>query len=373
MMVTHLNFITIGQKLGREAYYKYFEAFGFTEKTGIDLPGEARPVPALKGQNYGTYHPLNNFSVVDLASTSYGQTVAISPIQIITATCAIANGGKLMQPYIVSATVDSDGNVLKTFDPVVKRQVISEKTSALVRSMMESVVQSGTGRNCYIAGYHVAGKTATSQDLNKLRETGKEHYSGSFVCFAPADDPQVAILIIMDEPQGAEFGGSIVAAPVAREVMEKTLTYLNVEPDFEDGNYSASADKTSNYVGQSVSYARQTAANQGYSTRVYGSGSKVIAQTPVAGTGLSEGGIIILYTDEGTLSQFVDMPDFSGVTYHEAIQKANKAGINISYYGPSEKTGALRCAYQSVLPGTKVLAGSFVNLTFNDTSVTDED
>ncbi|MBO5184773.1 MAG: hypothetical protein J6D79_03445, partial [Clostridia bacterium] len=212
-------FINLGQMLGIETYYKYFEAFGFTERTGIDLTGESYPV----------YHRLSKMGVVELASTSYGQSFRVSPIQMITAACAIANGGKLMKPYVVDSIVDTQGNIISKNEPTVKRQVVSEKTAATVRNMMEAVVEGGTGKNAYIPGYRVAGKTATSE---KLDTKDPNDYIASFICFAPANDPKVAILVGVDEPPGIYRGGGVLAAPIAKEVMESTLKYLNVEPQY---------------------------------------------------------------------------------------------------------------------------------------------
>ena len=215
-------FIDIGQKLGVETYYKYFEAFGFTERTGIDITGEAYPV----------YHAKDKMSIVDLASTSFGQSVRLSPIQLITRDCEIANGGKLMQPYVVDSIVDKNGNIIKKNEPTVKRQVISEGTAKTVRQMMEAVVEGGTGKNAYIPGYRVAGKTATSEKFDSKEQGKQMKYVASFMCFAPANDPEVAILVGVDEPPGEYRGGGVIAAPIAREVMESTLKYLNVEPQY---------------------------------------------------------------------------------------------------------------------------------------------
>lgn len=355
-------FIYVGQKLGTERYFKYFEAFGFTEKTGIDLPGEAVP------QAGATYHAKETFSNVNLASTSFGQTVKISPIQIITAACAIANGGKLMQPYIVAGTVDGDGNVISTTEPVVKRQVISESTAKTVCSMMESVVSDGTGRNAYIAGYRVAGKTATSQKIQESNEAEKQIWSGSFVCFAPADDPQVACLIVMDEPQGVYYGGSVIAAPVAKQVMEEALVYLNIEPSYSDSELESAASSAPKLVGESVSQAKQTAANQGYSTKVIGDGDNVISQTPAAGQKIPKGGVIILYTDGSPTSSKVKVPNFTGMSISSVNQLAVSTGINITFSGPSYKTSSMRAYKQSVDEGEEIEAGSSITVYFKELS-----
>lgn len=355
-------FITIGQKLGTDAYFKYFEAFGFTEKTGIDLPGEAEPVAGV------TYHAKNSFTNVNLASTSFGQTIKVTPIQMITAISAVANGGKLMKPYIVSGTVDSDGNVLSTKEPEVKRQVISESTSKKVCEMMEKVVSAGTGKNAYIAGYRVAGKTATSQKIKESQDSEKNLYSASFVCFAPADDPQVAVLIIVDNPGTAVHSGSVVAAPAAKEVMQNTLEYLNVEPKYTESELATFTSVAPNLVGSSVLSAKQTAAKQGYSVKVVGSGDEVISQTPAAKQTIPSGGVIVVYTEKGAKTSMVEVPDFTNKTISQVNQLAVATGVNITFSGPSLKTGSTISIKQSIEKGTKVEAGSSITVYFQETS-----
>lgn len=356
-------FINIGQQLGTDTYYKYFEAFGFTEKTGIDLPGEEN----------STYHAKDSFTKVDLASTSFGQSVKVTPIQIITAISAVANGGKLMQPYVVAGTVDEDGNVLSTTEPVVKRQVISESTSKQICNMMEQVVSGGTGKNAYIPGYRVAGKTATSQKLQESNESGEDLYSGSFVCFAPADDPQIAVLIIVDNPGTDVHSGSVIAAPAAKEVMQNTLEYLNVEPKYTEKELATVTSVAPDLVGSSVSSAKQTAAKQGYTVKVVGSGDKVVTQNPAAKQTIPSGGVIVVYTEEDSKTQQVEVPDFTGKTISQVNQLAIQAGINITFSGPSLETGTTISYKQSIEKGTKVAAGSSVTVYFQETSGVDDD
>lgn len=355
-------FIYVGQKLGTERYYKYFEAFGFTEKTGIDLPGEAAPVAGA------TYHAKESFTNVNLASTSFGQTIKVSPIQIITAACSIANGGKLMKPYIVAGTVDGDGNMLSTTQPTVRRQVISESTAKTVCSMMESVIEGGTGKNAYIAGYRMAGKTATSQKIQESNQENKKIWSGSFVCFAPADDPEIACLVVMDEPQGVYYGGSVIAAPVAKQVMEEALVYLNIEPEYSDSELDDVNSHAPKLVGNTVASAKQIAANQGYSTKVVGTGNNVIAQTPAANKIIPKGGVIVIYTDGSPTSSKVEVPDFSQMSISNVNQLAVSTGINIVFSGPSKKTGSMRSYKQSVAEGEEVEAGSSVTVYFKEVS-----
>lgn len=352
-------FIDIGQKLGVETYYKYFEAFGFTERTGIDITGEAYPV----------YHAKDKMSIVDLASTSFGQSVRLSPIQLITAGCAIANGGKLMQPYVVDSIVDKNGNIIKKNEPIVKRQVISEGTAKTVRQMMEAVVEGGTGKNAYIPGYRVAGKTATSEKLDNKEQGKQMKYVASFMCFAPANDPEVAILVGVDEPPGEYRGGGVIAAPIAREVMESTLKYLNVEPQYTAKELAKVSKKTPDLTGKAVAVARTEAANSGFTVKVNGGGDTVISQVPSAGQSIPSNGVIVLYTDKNSKAEVVKIPSFVGLTVSQANQKAHEIGINLIISGPANEASATVYS-QSVAKDTEVQKGSSITVYFHSTTKT---
>ncbi len=351
-------FIDLGQKLGIETYYKYFEAFGFTERTGIDLTGESYPV----------YHKLSKMGVVELASTSYGQSFRVSPIQMITAACAIANGGKLMKPYVVDSIVDTNGNIISKNEPTVKRQVVSEKTAATVRNMMEAVVEGGTGKNAYIPGYRVAGKTATSE---KLDTKDPNDYIASFICFAPANDPKVAILVGVDEPPGIYRGGGVLAAPIAKEIMESTLKYLNVEPQYTKKELESVSRTTPSLTGQSVANARISAANEGFSVKVIGSGKSVVSQVPSAGQSIPEGGVVVLYTENDSKVQTVKVPSFTGLSASAANNLAISVGINLVLSGPAQTAGAT-VYKQSIEKNTEVQAGSSVTVYFQTTANMDD-
>ncbi len=351
-------FIEIGQRLGVEKFSKYFDAFGFNERTGIDVANEAYPV----------VHNPEKMTKVDLASTSFGQTIRISPLQLITATCAIANGGELMQPYLVKSIVDSDGNIISETDPVVKRRVISESTAATVCSMMESVVESGTGKNAYIAGYRVAGKTATAE---KLDDDNEDVYVASFVCFAPADDPQVAILVGVDDPEGSSRGGGVLAAPIAKEVMELTLDYLNVEPQYTASELASISHTTPSLISQDVSSAKITAANAGFTTRVVGTGKKVVSQVPSAGEAIPAGGVIVLYTETDAEPEQVTVPDFTGMSVGDVNRTAIKAGLNVVFSGPTDTAG-ITAFRQSVAAESLVDAGTRITVYFRGEDIAED-
>ncbi len=345
-------FITIGQSLGKERFYKYFEAFGLTEKTGIDLPAEAKPVAGK------TYHALESMGISELSSSSFGQTFQVSPIQMITAVNTIANGGKLMQPYVVDSKLDSDGNVVYKTTPTVKRQVISEKTASTVADMMEQVVSIGTGKNAYVAGYHVAGKTGTSE---KIGTDGA--YIASFAGFAPADNPEISILIAIDEPTG-DHGGSTVAAPITGMLLEKILTYLNVEPQYEDDELSSISSVAPSLVGKTVGDAKVAASK--FTVKVVGSGTKVISQTPAAGQQMRSGGVIVVYTEENAAKQTATVPNLCNMSMSQANSAAVNAGFNIRLSGTTN-SGEVLSYKQSVNAGEEAEIGSVITVYFKTT------
>lgn len=277
-------FIEIGQELGVDTYYKYFEAFGFTELTGVDFISESNSV----------VHSYDSMGLVELASTSFGQSIEITPIQMITATCAIANGGDLMVPYLVDSILDEDMNVISQTEPTIKREVISEETAEAVCAMMEAVVIDGTGSSAYIAGYRLAGKTATAEKLSTTDID--DDYTVSYVAFAPADDPQVAILIGIDEPQAEYVSGGALVGPLILEVMESTLTYLNIEPQYTEEELEEISELVIDFVGMSVTQVQSLAWSYGYTVEVSGDGDTVISQLPVAGSTVPSDGTIVIYT-----------------------------------------------------------------------------
>ena len=349
-------FIHIGQMLGKDTFNKYFEAFGFTERTGVDLPNEAYPV----------YHPFNKMTTVDLASTSFGQSFRVSPIQMITAGCAIANGGKLMKPYIVDSIVDADGNVISKTEPTVKRQVVSEGTAATVRQMMEAVVESGTGKNAYIEGYRVAGKTATSEKLDAKGGADQLLYIASFLCFAPANDPKVAVLVGVDEPPGNYRGGGVLAAPIGKEVLEATLKYLNVEPQYTSDELKKVTRVTPSLTGETVATARARAQELKLTLRVVGDGDQVVSQVPSAGQSIGENGVIVVYTENAEVKK-VEVPSFAGMTASAVKQTALSLGLNVTLTGPYNASGAT-AVKQSIAAGTEIQAGTTVTVQFQATA-----
>lgn len=354
-------FVTVGLELGTEKFYQYYEAFGFTEKTGIDLPAEAAPVAGV------TYYAKDKFTVSDLASSSFGQTFQVSSIQMITAACAIGNGGKLMQPYIVKARVDADGNTIAETKPTVKRQVISDKVSQEVLGMMEQVVKGGTGRNGYVAGYRVAGKTGTSE---KLSGTDASARIASFVGMAPANDPKIAVLIVVDEPKG-QTGGGAVAAPVAAEVIENTMNYLNIEPQYTEEELATLDLKTPTVTNLSVSEAKQKIEAEGLTPKVIGDGDTVSYQMPEAGQTIAKNGVVVLYTEQDSERSKVKVPDLSNLSVAEASRRALNAGLNIRIAGITNGEGIVSYR-QSIDKDTEVEAGTIITVYFKTNTNIDD-
>ena len=351
-------FINLGLELGQETFFKYFEAFGFAESTGIDLPAEAEPVKGV------TYHHGSTMTRVQLASSSFGQSFQVSPIQMLSAISAVANGGKLMQPYIVSKMLDEDGNVIKENKPVVKRQVVSENTAEVLIDMMREVVNNGTGLSGYVAGYRVAGKTGTSEKLGAENE-GK--YVASFVCFAPADDPKVALLIAVDEPVG-DYYGSKVAAPVASVVMQKIMTYMNVEPQYTEEESEYVEITASSVTGKTVEEAQTILEEEGFSVRIMGEGEKVVEQVPASNQSVTKGGTVILYTEKTSEKEKTYVPDMIGYSVSDVYTLANYAGINVKIVGNGYNTYGFVSYRQSVEAGSEIGYGDTVTVYFKSLS-----
>lgn len=348
--------------LGPELFFKYFEAFGFTEKTDIDLSGEGVPVAGV------TYHdPAVSFTTSNLASCSFGQSYAITPLQMITAIACVANDGKLMQPYIVDRFVDEDGNTVVQNEPVVRRQVISESTTDLLLGYMEQVILYGTGKNAYVPGYRIAGKTGTSEKLNA--EEGD--YYASFAGVAPADDPEVAVLIIIDEPGGVNYSGGVIAAPVGGEVFEKILPYLGIEPEYTGSELEDMTVSVPDLYGMSISQARDEVKARSLKVRVIGSGDAIVAQSPESGRQIMEGGTVIVYTQEDYEAETAEVPNFIGLTVSQANYYANLYGLNLKVSGSALGSSDVVAYKQSETAGTSVSAGSVVTVYFRSTAKSD--
>ena len=348
-------FIYLGQLLGTETFFDYFEAFGFTQKTGIDLPGEA--------STKGLYHD-RDMSLMDLAVESFGQNFSITPIQMITACAAIANGGYLVQPHVVSQIVDNDGNIIKTADTTVKRQVISEETSKRVSKILQENATSGTAKNGYVAGYRIAGKTGTSEKVGADGKVGSDNKDIASYCgFAPADDPQYAVLVFFDEPTGDSYYGGAVAGPVFAKIMEEILPYLNVETKYTEDEAGSVGVSAPNVIGKTVSEATNELTNSGLKILVKGSGDTVIAQTPDPGSSVPSGGTVVVYTDEASMNQTVTVPNFTNRSLSDVNYLAAQAGLNIKVTG-AYNSSAATARTQDYAAGEQIKPGTVITVNF---------
>lgn len=344
--------INIGLRLGTSTFYKYFKAYGFTEKTGIDLPGEAQSLtitPDTLGQ-------------VELGSSSFGQTNKLTAIQVITAVATTINGGYLVTPHVVDKIVDSDGNIIKESSTQIKRQVVSEETSATMRYILESVVNKNGGLNAYIEGYKIGGKSGTSEKQDTYWQTGEMDYVASFVGFAPADDPDIMMLVIVDTPTGGAIYGSTVAAPVVSEVFEQALPYLGHYPEYTEEQLQKALVAAPNVSGMTYQVAKSKLAEKGLDARVIGNGGEVLSQFPSSGTNLPKGSKVLLYTEE-TPVLTTTVPDVKGMSVSQANAELVSAGLNPYLKGATASSGATAQS-QSEAAGTTVLQGAVVEVNF---------
>lgn len=357
------SFIQIGQLLGKDKFCDYFEAFGFTEPTGIDLPGESGSL----------YVSRENMGLVELASSSFGQTNKVTPLQMTTALCAIVNGGYLVTPYVVDKMLDSDGNVVKTTETRIKRQVISEETSVQMRQILETVVNENGGSNAYINGYRIGGKSGTTEKIdeyNKLKaETGVDHmtYVPSFAAFAPADDPQIVMLVMADTPTGTQYYGSAVAAPVVSAVFKEGLPHLGIYPTYT-AEELAKMDAAVPYVmGMEAQRAEAKLNADGFEVRYVGdpaSGATVSTQIPASGSSIPKGSTVVLYLGNEYDLESAVIPDVTGMTVSQANEAITNAGFNIKISGGAAENANAVAYAQYPVGGTDGYKGNVVEVTF---------
>ncbi|MDR1735244.1 MAG: PASTA domain-containing protein [Oscillospiraceae bacterium] len=366
-------FIAIANKIGTENFYKMMGEFGYMDRTNVDIMGEA--------SNKGLYHTWDvyNRDVSTQATYSFGQTFKITPIQMITAVSAVANGGYLMQPYVVSDTIDADGMRSAVNTPKVVRQVISSETSKIMRDYLENAVKNGTGRNAQVTGYRIAGKTGTSQkrDLRDAdgNDIGQGKYVVSFVGFAPADDPQIAVLVMLDEPGLANNlrTGGYMSAPVARRIFADALPYLGIAPHYTSEELSMLDIATPDVTGKALEAAKDALEEKKMSYRVIGKGDTVLAQVPASGVKLPVTAEVLLYTESEAPAGTVVMPDVTGLSPEKANEKLGNAGLFMRATGAIEAAAAqITAAYQTVEAGVEIPLGTVVEIEFRDKSVDDK-
>ena len=351
-------FINIGLRVGNAKFYQYMQDFGLLEKTGIDTTGEAS----------GFANSEIKYSTLALACYAFGQNFNVTPVALLAAQCACVNGGYLYTPYLVEEITDQDGNVVSRHDATPIRQVISAETSALVRDIMEYEVTTGTGKNGQVAGYRIGGKTGTADKVGG-------NVIVSFVCFAPADDPQVMMLLTLDEPNkwtGTYVSGGNMVAPVASSVMGEILPYLGIEPSYT-AEELVGADKTvPNVVGLSKDAAAERLSANGFSFRTVGSGDTVTDQTPAGGAIVPNSAEIILYLGAEKSTDKCIVPNVVGDSAATANQKIVNAGLIMGVSGATNASSStVRAISQSIAAGTEVEAGTVVRVQFSDSSVRD--
>lgn len=353
-------FIQIGQMLGAGKFRQYYQGFGFSDKTGIDLPGEAEDSFWKEGKMGG----------VDLAVASFGQNFSITPIQMITACAAVSNGGYVVQPHVVSKITDSKGNVIKTVDKKIKRQVISDDTSKKMNEYLEYNTERQGAAAGYISGYKVAGKTGTTEKkgVTKFESSFSEDYISSFCGYAPADDPQIAMLVFFDTPDGDAYYGSQVSSPVFINIMSEVLPYLDVKTSYTDEELGYVDASAGDYTGVSVDEAKTAVEADGFTATVKGNGSTVISQIPTVSSGLQKGGSIVLYTDSNSQSETVSVPSLIGLSPDEVNNVASAYGLNVSFSGATTSSGT--SSSQNIEAGTSVSPGTVITVSFADSSST---
>ena len=370
----NIAFGHIGVNMTRKTFVEYFKAFGFLEKTGVDLPGEAS----------GLFWAEDKFSVANLISASFGQTFRVTPMEQVRAVAAIVNGGYLLKPYVVSQVLDSDGNVVKSNERTVLRQVISEETSATMRKMMEYVVTDGTAGSAKTPGYRVGGKTGTSEKIDTYDENGKpvEDKIVSFIGVAPIDDPKYVVLVALDTPNyvaGTSYtphnqyiSGGLMAAPTVRDVFLDILPYLGVEPDYSSDDIRGVNITLPDVIGMTEDEAAALLSGKSITYRTVGQGSTVSDQLPNPGAEVPGNSEIILYFGNAVkTTEQVEVPDFVGYGIADVDYLATNAGLYIQAKGTDHRDEYVTVAYQDIEPGTMVDRGTTITVEFTTGGASD--
>ncbi len=347
--------------IGTEKFWEYYQAFGLSEKTGIDLPGESED---LFFSEDGSMGPM------DLAVAAFGQNFSITPIQMITAVSAVANGGNLVQPHVVKQIIDYDGNVVETVETKIKRQVVSPEVSEILNGILEENTISGGAQNGYVSGYRVTGKTGTSEKKIDVDGDGVDDYIASFCGYAPADNPQIAVLVFFDAPTAGSYYGSQVAAPVFAKIMNEVLPYMEVETQYTDEEMKNLDTVAESYIGYSVEDAEKAIKDAELNVLIQGDGDTVISQIPKSGSAIPKNGTVVLYTDEESTKQQVAVPDFTGLGIYDVNYLASLNNLNVSFSGTFTADGCT-CASQEIQEGSMVSPGTVIKVSFVTSGIND--
>lgn len=359
-------FMDVGARVGAANMFKYVTAFGLRQQTGIDLPGE--------GQGY--FHQLSKMGPVEIATSSFGQTFKVTPIQLITAVSAVANDGKLMQPHIVKEIKDSKGNIVESFAPKEVRQVISKETANELSLMLESVVENGTGRNVKIKGYRIAGKTATSEKIDEKNAQGIANKRiVSFIAYAPADDPKIAVIIMLDEPEAVNVPrvtGGLLVAPVMKQLLSDILPYLGIEPQLTPEEIASSEISVPNLAGKSSVDAIKDIENLKLKYKLIGGEGNVKYQIPIQGQRIPSGGTVMIYTNSASPPQSVTVPNIIGKTPMQANSAVINAGLNVKFGAGNNSMPNLVVGSCSPAEGESVPPGTTVTIELKYISAEDD-
>lgn len=350
----NVSFMKLGEELGSETFFNYFKAFGLTEKTGVDLPAEGTSI----------YYTADNLGPVELATSAFGQSNAITPLQMITAFGASVNGGNLLKPYIVSKIIDNEGSIILENKPTVKRQVISAETSATMAEILRETATNYSSQNAYVKGYRVGGKSGTSEKQGGA----DDEYIASFCGFAPAEDPEIALLVLFDNPRGSSYYGGIVAAPCVGKIFASILPHLGIEPVYTKDDLTTVDVAVADVRNQDLENAKNQLTNAGLSAKIVGGGSTVVSQFPSAGLAVPKGSTVILYT-EATEQTMVTMPNLIGKTYKNAAAILAEYSLNIRVNGASSSSAVV--SSQSHYYGESIPMGSVITLQLTDYSFID--
>ena len=382
-------FMMIGQALGAEKFYNYLEDFGFLEPTGVDMQGESSVSPVSSGLIWSRkkFTAPSTKQNTYLATASFGQRFQVTPLQLITAASAVINGGHLMQPYVMESVTDPEGNIIRKNEPTEVRQVVSEETSQRCRTILEGVVDGGTGKRAYVPGYRIGGKTGSSETVKAgedlIISRGKDYTIVSFLGFAPADDPQIVFLLAYNAPKPAAPGSNLtsrdyyisggnMAAMMAGELMEDILAYMGVERHYSDAEKAMIDVTVPNLVGQTAQIGKEAASGAGFGVRTVGEGETVTAQIPVGGATIPSGSEIVLYLGQEKPADLVTVPDVRGQNAERAQETLAQYGLYLKVGGNSNYMSKdARVASQSINVGTSVERGTVVECRFSDNTMTD--
>jgi stage V sporulation protein D (sporulation-specific penicillin-binding protein) len=348
-------FIDIGSRVGVQRFYDYMEAFGLTTRTGVDLFAEANPIVTNR----------STMSQIDLAMCSIGQTNKITPLQMITAYAATINGGYLVTPHVVERITDNDGNVIRGNNAGVRRQILSRETSDYMRVMMEEVVRANGGSNAYISGFRIGGKSGTSEKIDEY-DPDDMRYVASFAAFAPADNPQVIMLVVVDEPMGDNFYGSQVAAPVVSAVFRESFAHLEIFPQFTEEEMQQQDTLVPNLLNLSTLDANVELNRRGLNSHEIGEGRRVVRTVPEAGTPIGRGSTVVVYFCEESAADLAEstVPDVHGMSVSSANTAITNAGLNIRFAGGAVGNNNARAASMSIEPGTSLPRGTVIEVRF---------